>query len=316
MRLEDIEAFVLAVQEGSVTAAARRLFRTQPAVTARLQRLEELFREPLLRRHGRGVRPTSSGALLYARALPLLEELRRLEDDLADAGTIRGRLSIGATDLVAVYHLPQVLRRLRAEHPDLEVTVQVEGTVPLLRALEEGRIELALATLPVPEVRLEAVPLFDDEVRIVAPAGHPSLRARGVEPAAIASYPWIAHKRDSLTRQMLESFFSSHGATLRTEMEISNPEAIKALVEAGLGLAALPAKAVEREVQEGRLAVVRVKGFELRRLSGLVSRRTSPPTRAAQALVDTLRIEASARRRRPRRPAPGPDRRPGPRRGS
>lgn len=296
MNLTDLETFVGAVQEGSLSAAARRLSVTQPAVSGRLRRLERDLGEPLLRRSGRGVSPTATGTLLYARCLPLLEEIRRLEGELKTEGALRGRLAIGATDLAAIYHLPGPLRALRKRHPALEVAIHVEGTAALLRLLDEGRIEAALVTLPIPGGRFDTTLLWEDPIVLVAGAGHPLAGKRRVPAPALSGEAWINHKRDSVTRQQVEAFFASHGESLRTEMEISSPEAIKALVQARLGIAALPACSVARDLREKRLSVIKVRGFALARASGLAVRRTATPSRALGALQGLL-IGARERRR-------------------
>jgi DNA-binding transcriptional LysR family regulator len=282
MRLSDLEALVAAVREGSVTAAGRKLFLTQPAVSARLRRLERDAGEPLLRRVAHGVRPTPAGERLADRAGRLLDELQALERSTGGAAPLSGRLVFGATDLVAIHHLPPILRRFRKAHPAVDLVLRVEGTAPLVTLLGAGEIELALGTLPVAEAWVESMPLFEDPLVIVGPAGH-ALAMKRLSPAAVAAEPWIAPKADSVTRHQVEGFFAAHGLRLRIAMEISNPEAIVRLVEARLGLAALPLRAVRREVREGRLAVLAVQGFRLGRSSGLLTRHGVTASRAGVA---------------------------------
>lgn len=288
MRLSDLEALVAAVREGSVTAAGRKLFLTQPAVSARLRRLERDAGEPLLRRMAHGVRPTPVGERLAERAGRLLDELQEIGRSTGGAGPLTGQLALGATDLVAIHYLPPVLRRFRAKHSAVDVILRVEGTEPLVALLAAGEIELALGTLPVAESWIESVALFNDPLVIVAPTTH-ALAGKRLLPRAVAAEPWISHKADSVTRRQVESFFASHGLRLRVAMEISNPEVIVRLVEARLGLAALPLRAVRRELREGRLAVLAVQGFRMERSSGLLVRSGGTPGRAAAAFRSLLR---------------------------
>lgn len=288
MRLSDLETLAAAVREGSLSAAARRLFLTQPAVSARLKRLEREVGEPLLRRSGQGVAPTAAGRRLCERAETLLEEVRRLREEVAGDAPLTGPLAIGATDLVSIYHLPPILRRFRRCHPKCELALRVEGTAPLVALLGSGEVELALGTLPITDPEIEARPLFRDELVVVAPPGHPRAGRAGVRPEDLAAETWISHKPESVTRRLVEGFFATHGVRLRVAMEISSPEAIKKLVAARLGIAPLPWCAVRREVREGRLAVVRPRGFRLERHSGLLLRRGRPLGRAAAAFREIL----------------------------
>jgi DNA-binding transcriptional LysR family regulator len=288
MQLIDLETLVLAVQESSLSAAARRLFVSQPAVSARIRRLETAAGEPLLRRSGRGVRPTAAGAYLHERALPLLEQLRRLDQEIGERGEVRGRLALGATDLVAVHRLPAVIRKLRRRRPHLELAVRVEGTAALLRLLGEGEVEMVLATLPVSDERFESVALYRDPLVIVADPRHRLAARRKIVPPDLAAETWILHKPESITRQLVEGFFAGHGVALRVGMEISSPEAIKELVHARLGLGVLPACSVKRDLTAGRLASLGVRGFDLIRSTGLIVRRATPLSRAAGALRHQL----------------------------
>lgn len=294
MHLADLEALALAVRLGSLSAAARRLFLTQPAVSARLKRLEREVGEPLLVRSGSGMRPTAAGAHLATRAEQLLLEVRRLEEESRPHAPLAGRLVLGATDLVAVQHLPPLLRRFRRRHPACELAVRVEGTEPLVRLLLGGEIELALGTLPSGEATVEETPLFQDQLVLVAPPGHPRAGGRPVRPEALAGETWISHKPESVTRRLVEGFFAGHGVSLRVAMEISSPEAIRRLVQARLGIAPLPWSLVHREVKDGRLALIPVRGFRLTRASGLLLRRGTPLGRIARAFCEPLRSSGQA----------------------
>ena len=282
MRLSDLETLVTAVQAGSLTAAASRLFISQPAVSARLRHLEEETGETLLRRSGQGVRPTAAGEMLCVRARALLDEVRRLEQELL-SGEISGRLSVGATDLAAIYHLPAALQRFRRRHPQCELALQVDGTAPLLRLLQAGQVELAVGTFPVTARGIEMIPLYRDPLVVLAPGGHRLARRRSLPPEELRQEVWILHKAESVTRQLVEGFFAAHEIHPRVEMEISSPEAIKKLVQARLGLAVLPACSVRREVSDGRLTTLKVRGFRLERASGLLLRAGAPLSRAAEA---------------------------------
>jgi DNA-binding transcriptional LysR family regulator len=291
----DLETFVLAVQHGSLSEAARRLFVSQPALSVRLRRLETVVGEPLLHRSGKGVRPTAAGAHLLERARPLLDSWRELEQELGEGTPLRGRLTIGCTDLVAVHHLPAVLRKVRRRHPDLDLTVQVEGSAPLLAMLDAADLELALATLPVPEDRYRSAPIFHDPLVVVGPPDHRLAGRKSVAPALVASEPWILHKTNSVSRALVDGFFSARGMRLRTEMEISSPEAIRELVHAGLGLSVLPERTVRKDLAAGRIKKLAVQGFRIERSSGWVVRRDRPLSRACRALREIVEEPAAAR---------------------
>lgn len=294
MDLIDLQTFALAVQESSLSAAARRLNISQPAASSRLRKLEQHLGETLLTRTGRGVEPTAAGRRLFDRIVPVLRELEQIDQELSSDGDLRGRIAVGSTDLVAVHHLPNVLRRLRAEHPRLELTMHVEGTRSLLDLLDRGRAELVLGTLPVDDGRYEQQALFRDPLVIVAPKGHEQSGKRSVAPARLAGEPWILHKSTSLTRRQVESFFRERELALHIETEISSPEAIKELVRAGLGLSVLPRVSVAEELREGKLSEVAIRGFKQVRHSGLIYPKNTTLSRPARSLAALLEEESKA----------------------
>ena len=289
MEIIDLETFVKAIEVGSLSETARQLHVSQPAISARIRRLEASLGGALLVRSGRGVRPTPMGRHLLDRSLPILSQIRQLVSEFEDEGPIRGRMVIGVTDLVAVHYLPTILRHLRQDHPALEIAVRVEGTAVLLEELERGDLDVSFATLPVGVEVFEVLPLYRDLQVVICSPNHPLSGKSRVDPHKLGDSAWILHKVESVTRQLVEGFFAAQGVAIRTEMEISSPEAIVELVRAELGLSVLPERSVERDLEDGRLAQIGVQGFDLERVSGLVWRRGRPLSRGARAIRDLVR---------------------------
>jgi DNA-binding transcriptional LysR family regulator len=300
MDLDAMRTFVLAVQQGSLTAAARSRSRTQPAVTAQIQALERAVGDTLLVREARGVRATRAGEILYARAQGILRETDELLDELRAGGSLRrGRLRIGATDVMAIGFLPQVLRRYRRRYPGVQVGVEVAGSRPLAERVRRGELDLALVTLPCEHAELETDEVRREPVYFVGAPRHPLTRRR-LTLAELAREPIIHHGSDSVTRAEVAALFRVRGLEPRIAMEVSSPEAMKQLVLLGLGVAPFSRSQVAGELKSGRLVRLRVTGFRCWRRSGLIRRRAAPPLRAVSAFLEMLP------RRRDRRPGPRP----------
>ena len=140
-----LRTFVMLVEEQSVTRVARRLNRTQPAVSLQLHRLEDAADQKLFERDLRHLRLTRHGEML----LPYARIMLKLHDDARArlaAEEIAGRVTLGCPDLYAAFLLPQTLARFRASYPGVEVTVRCALSAQLAEELSNGRIDIALAT--------------------------------------------------------------------------------------------------------------------------------------------------------------------------
>lgn len=157
--LDHIEAFLTIVDQGTVTAAARVLHLTQPAVSRNLKLLEEALGVDLFERAGRGLVLTAAGRALVPRARRLLAEAGDLRRELARIGARRYHdVRVGTVDSVATWLLPDVLSGLRDAWPGLEVKLHTARTAELLERLRDGALDVAVVAYsgPPPAERVVA----------------------------------------------------------------------------------------------------------------------------------------------------------------
>lgn len=289
MELANVEAFLAVVRHGGFSAAARALHLSQPSISARIRRLEESLGERLFERAGREARLTAAGRHLVRTAEDLARSARDLRRAALDfRGLRKGSLDVGVTDVASIYVLPGAFRRFTSRHPDVDLSVTVEGSLPLVAALRAGRIELAVANLPIDGDDLETSVVDVDRLLPVLPRTHPLAKRKRIRLEEIAEAPMITFKPESVTRREVDRVFTARGLEPRVAMEISSPEAIKKLVEVGLGFAFLPARSVKAEVREGRLASPVLAGVRLERRLGLIrvkGRYLSPAAEAFASLI-------------------------------
>ena len=140
-----LRTFLMLVEERSVTRVARRLGRTQPAISLQLHRLEDAADQRLFERDLRHLNLTRHGEML----LPYARLMLKMHDEACSrlaAEQIAGRVTLGCPDLYAAFLLPQTLARFRASYPNVEVTVRCALSAQLAEELSNGRIDIALAT--------------------------------------------------------------------------------------------------------------------------------------------------------------------------
>lgn len=181
-----------------MSAAARALSYTQPAISHHIARLEAEIGTPLVVRHGRGVRLTEAGRVLVSHAEAVLARLAAAEEEVAAiAGLRAGRVSLAAFPTAAAGIVPQALATLRERAPDVAVTL-VEAEPPeSLDLLREGEVEVALAfsydeTPPDAGTGMREVMLCRERIRLLLPGDHPLATESTLELAALRKETWVA----------------------------------------------------------------------------------------------------------------------------
>ena len=186
MELDQLRYFLKVAERGNFTRAAEDLMISQPALSRSIQRLEEELGQPVFERKSRSVSLTDSGTLLQRRAQQVLSILDDTKAEIIDDGE-SGRIRIGSIPTIAPFFLPDILRQFSEEFPKATVIVQENTTDNLLKSCTQGEIDLAILALPVSAKYLEFEELFDEELFLVLPTGHPladksTIRLSDVEP--------------------------------------------------------------------------------------------------------------------------------------
>jgi DNA-binding transcriptional LysR family regulator len=258
MQLAEVQAFVEVARAGSVSRAADALFLTQPALTARLQRLESDLQARLFLRTPRGMRLTEAGEafLPYAvRALENLADGRQLVNAFERGGA--GRLTLGAAPALSTYVLPVILRRFRVSHPRVRVAVRTGHSEEVLDLVLREQVELGLVrTMRHPEI--VSSPLYEDRLVLVADPGHPFARRDRVRLAEIADEQLVQFDRTSSYTELTNALFRDAGVRPQGTMELDNIDAAKKMVQEGLGVALLPQTSVRQELDVGLLVQVEI----------------------------------------------------------
>lgn len=289
MELNELQVFVTVAREKSFSRAAERLYRTQPAVSMSVRKLEQWVGGPLFVRGSRVARLTGAGDLLleYAeRMLNLREQARRGLEDLK--GLTRGKLSLGVNES-SIHALLPLFARYRKLHPDIKISVARTFSRDIPGALLNYKLDLGVISYVPQESKLVAVPFFKDKLTLVVNPAHRLARRRSVDITELGKEVFIAHIVDSPHRHKVIQLFEKHHVALNRDVELPTIESIKRFVEMGMGLAIVPTMCVGHEVSRGLLVELRVKQLNIPRTLYLVHRRNDKPSHAAAALLKLLR---------------------------
>jgi LysR family hydrogen peroxide-inducible transcriptional activator len=294
--LRQLQYAVAVADTGHFRRAAERCRVSQPSLSAQLAQLESVLGVRLFERDRRRVLLTPAGARLVVRARRTLTEAddlglaaRQLQDPLA------GTLRIGVIPTVAPYLLPRIAPGIRARYPRLTVQWTEERTGPILRELQQGRLDAALLAETGDLADLEREVVGQDEFVLAGPRGHPLCRPPS--PASLAEMRGqcvLLLDDGHCFRDQALALCTDSGAR-ESDFRGTSLSTLALMVAAGAGLTLLPALAVPVENRSGTLAIRRFAPPAPARTLVLAWRATSPAAGGLRQLAAAMRTAAAAR---------------------
>src|SRR5215470_2779682 len=287
MDLMQLEMFVATAEARGVQRAAERVFRTQPAVSMALRKLEEEIGAPLFDRSNRGAYVlTATGELLYASAKRLIGLREEALAEIRELHSLeQGRVRIGANESTGVYLLPRLIEAFRRKHPRIRIDVTRQNSTQLIHDIREHEVDLALISFMPDEKDVEALPLMNDELILISAPAHPLASKKKVTFAELGQESFIAHTVTSPSRHKVIEEFRMSNTPLNIIMEVAMIETIKKLVAMSLGIAFVPEMCVHDEIRRGELMRLKFNGFQYQRTLWLARRRGDAHSHAADAFA-------------------------------
>lgn len=319
MELTPLRQFVELARTGHMTRAATALGVTQPALSAMLKKLEAELGAPLMLRVGRRLELTDAGRAFHEHARSVVLGADRAAQAVREVmGLEHGSIRIGGGATAITYLLPPVISAVRAKHPGLRFYLREAGSATVAAAVIEGELDLGIVTLPVKSAQADAlvrVPLVEDELRLIMPAGgrggigrdgsasaiasdgpdrrsagvgRGGARARGFAWKDLEGVPIVAFEHGTAVREVIDRASQAAGVALDVVMELRSIESIKQMVAAGIGVGFVSRFALD----EGEGLPCRER--RLTRQLAIVRRRGRPLSAAAEAFERAL-VEAARR---------------------
>lgn len=261
-----LETFCRVAEVKSFSRAADDLFLTQPTVSGHILSLEKSLSLRLFDRTGREVRLTKAGEvfLRYAsRTLTIRKDLLNALSEFSQG--IRGELSLGASTIPGEYLLPKLMGDFKKDHPHFRLSLKIADTKEIVQYVLQGNVEFGMIGAKVNHPSLHYDKYEEDEIIVVAPAGHPLAREKRVDLENLLREPWIIREEGSGTQMAVDKALRRKGKTLRAfnvVTEMGSTSSMKEGVKARLGLAFISARAAEEELNQGLLSRIAVEGME------------------------------------------------------
>ena len=255
-----LQVFHAVAKHLSFTRAADALFMTQPAVTFQIRQLEEQYGTRLFERRHAGISLTPAGEVVLSFAEKILALSDELETRLSEmTGEMRGPLLVGGSTTIAEFMLPRVLGEFNAAYPQVRARLIVANSESIESQVAEHTLDVGLIEVPGKLAGLTSQVCCEDELIIICGPDYPLAGMKSVTPKALADYEFISREPGSGTREITDAYFRSHKIppeSLKTQMELGSPEALKGVVSTGLGFAIVSRAVVAKELQLGELLAI------------------------------------------------------------
>lgn len=266
MTLEQLRIFLAVAEQLHFTRAAEALYITQPAVSAAIQSLEQEYGVKLFHRIGRRIEMADAGRLFQLEAQKILDQVEFAERQLRELNNLqRGELKIGASLTIGNYWLPDKISQFKQQYPGIQVQCKLGNAEEICEGTALGRFDLGLVTgdvKPVLKELLEQEAIGSDRLRIVVGRSHPWFTHPQIAVEDLLKTSWVMRESGSGAQKMFEQALDDWGvelSELQIALVLSTSEMVKAVVERGVGAAALPELMVEKELKLETLRAIEIE---------------------------------------------------------
>ena len=278
MTIQQMEAIIALVEEGSFSRAAKRMLLTQPALTKNIKNAEDCLGSKVVQRSSLGVSMTPEGKILfdYARRVVKLRDEAR-ERILALSKDTGGNIYLSASTIPATYILPRALSDFNKTNADIHIYIKTADSEEAMNMVLDNEVEMGVIGKKPLNKKLAAETLWKDRLALVASRNHAWCKKKSVTLPELLNELLVIREKGSATRELFESCLKKSKSISLAQFnicgELGSSEAIKEAVIAGWGVSVISIHAVSRELSQGLLCEIPIQGLTMERNFYLIYRR-------------------------------------------
>lgn len=285
MDIHELEVLKTVAEEKSFSRAAKLLKRTQPAISQAIGRLEKEVGEKLFDRSSKDGTLTPAGEILFDYAKQMLNLRRTARTAIKDLRELHfGKVSISANEHTVFYLLP-LIEEFKKRHPLVKVEVKRGVASRIPKEIMAREVELGVISFKPKDSSVKSVAVSTDELVLIVSPKHRLAKKKKVSIKDLGEEKFIAHNAPSPYREQVIKKFEQHQTKLNIAVEMPSLEAIKKLVEIGVGVALVPKLTAQNEIKNGQLAGLSVNEMKLLRQLHIVYRRKGVLSQAAKSFL-------------------------------
>ena len=267
MNTSYLRTFIEVIDLKNISKAAEKLFVTQPAVSKQLKLLEHDFGAELFRKSGREIYPTEEGEILYKYAKNVLSEENKIYSMLKKDGKLTGTLTIYTSSVPADYYIQDLIFKFHSLYPDINYVINKVDSDIVFKNIEEGFTSFGFTGSTYKNKKIDSICIAEDEVVLVASAKRNELKD-SIKASDLLNQKFVLREKGSATLHIFEKYLIKNKIRiddLNIIVLAEDNEIIKQFILNDMGIGILPLKAVEKEINEGKLFVVKIDDMQLTR---------------------------------------------------
>jgi DNA-binding transcriptional LysR family regulator len=255
--LIDLKLFSHIAEASSLTRGAERSHLSLPAASTRIKNLEEQVGVKLLSRTNQGVKPTAAGETVLIHARRVLLQLEQLTGDLQEFSSgVKGHVRVFANTTAMSEFLPAVLRTYLVNHPDVTVEMHERLSPDIVRAVQDGTVDIGIVAGSVNTEGLQVMPYRRDRLVLATAMNHPLAQAKSVAFANTLEHDFIGLPENSAIHNFLKRASADLQRTLHWRIQVSNFETACRMIEANIGVGILPEGTARRHARTMALQII------------------------------------------------------------
>jgi DNA-binding transcriptional LysR family regulator len=276
--IQQMEAIICLVEEGSFSRAAKRMLLTQPALTKNIKNAEDCIGVRLVNRSSAGISLTPEGKILYDSARRMV----RLRDEakekvLALSKETGGNIYLSASTIPATYILPRALSDFNKTNADIHIYIKTADSEEAMNMVLDNEVEMGVIGKKPLNTKLTAETLWKDRLVLVVSRDHAWCKKKSVTLQELLKEPFVIREKGSATKELFESYLKKAKSISLDQFnicgELGSSEAIKEAVIAGWGVSVISIHAVSRELSHGLLCEIPIQGYSMERNFYLIYKR-------------------------------------------
>ena len=273
METKQLKIFVTVYKSGSFTKASELLSTSQPAISENIKALEMGLGCKLFDRLGRSIRPTRKAEILFPKALAILEDINKIEEELASEDqSVTGELIIGASSIPGAYILPQLATDFMAHHPEISFEIRIADSGKITDSVLNHDLLIGIVGTKIDSQNLIFSPFVEDELVLAASANRKISSTVSLQ--KLITLPFLIRESGSGTRKSMEEFGITNGLVadqLNIVAVFGSNAAIIEAIKTNLGVSILSRVSICDELEHGRIREIKVKGLTMKRMFYIIT---------------------------------------------
>ncbi|WP_249029552.1 LysR family transcriptional regulator [Tannockella kyphosi] len=285
MTLKHLKIFIAVCQTGTLTAAGKKLFIAQPAISVAISDLESHYGVKLFDRINNRLHITEVGKQFLQYAQHIIDLHEEMEYNIMNSDGL-GTLKIGSSITIANCYLPAFVQALKTKNPELLISITVQNSGIIESKIVNNELDIALIEGVVSSPFVQSTHFLEDPLVLVVPKDHPFANKKAIQIYDLNNQNFLTREKGSAGREVLDGLVETYSLSIHFLLESISTQAIINSIKSGLGISILPFLLVKEDIEKGELIQVAIKDVKLKRDLSIIYHKNKFLSKAAKDLME------------------------------